>query len=447
MRLALAFLTLFLAGAATAQASPAVIRGADPESYSLDLSYLPHGNGVLKGSERIHFVNRGPAALTSVWLRLWANGPDRCRPRRIAVRIEAPAKAGTESVRCSALEARLPAPLAPGARGSLSLTFHVDVRKADDRFGHAGKIVLLGNVIPVLAVEDDRGLHLERYSPNGESFYSLAARWDAQLRFPARLRAASTGAVLAERVRKGRRILHVGTPQARDFGLAIGPLHVSTTTTHGVRIRAFARAGARNVRANLRAARRTVDALSSRLAPYGGRELDIVLLGGGVGGFGGMEYPELIFTLPFGNVIAHEIAHQWWYGLVGDDQFHEPWLDESFATYSEERLYPLFDQCDPRRPYGVVSPSRRGFALDSTMEVWDRSPIAYGEVVYLAGSCALQTLERDLGRSRMTAVLRLLQSRFRFGVMRKSDVLDAIHEVAPGYDIAAWLRLAHLSSP
>ena len=222
---------------------------------------------------------------------------------------------------------------------------------------------------------------------------------------------------------------------------------MSTTTARGVRIRAFARAGARDVRANLRAARRTVDALSRRLAPYGGRELDIVLLGGGVGGFGGMEYPELIFTMPFGNVIAHEIAHQWWYGLVGDDQFHEPWLDESFATYSEERLYPLFDQCDPRRPYGVVSPSRRGFALDSTMEVWDRSPIAYGEVVYLAGSCALQTLERDLGRSRMTAVLRLLQSRFRFGVMRKSDVLDAIHEVAPGYDLAAWLRLAHLSSP
>ena len=224
---------------------------------------------------------------------------------------------------------------------------------------------------------------------------------------------------------------------------------MSTTTTHGVRIRAFARAGARNVRANLRAARRTVDALSSRLAPYGGRELDIVLLGGGVGGFGGMEYPELIFTLPFGNVIAHEIAHQWWYGLVGDDQFHEPWLDESFATYSEERLYPLFDQCDPRRPYGVVSPSHRGFALD--FDYGGLGPLAdetaYGEVVYLAGSCALQTLERDLGRSRMTAVLRLLQSRFRFGVMRKSDVLDAIHEVAPGYDIAAWLRLAHLSSP
>lgn len=447
MRLALAFLSLFLAGAATAQASPAVIHGADPTSYSLELRYLSHGNGVLEGSERIRFVNRGPNPLTSVWLRLWANGPDLCRPRRIRVRIKGPARAAGEHGQCSALEVRLPAALAGGATTSISLSFSVDVRKADDRFGHAGNVTLLGNVIPVLAVQDDRGLHLEPYSPAGESFYSLAARWDATLRLPARLRAASTGAVLSERVTRGTRRLHVATPRARDFALAIGPLKVTTTTVDGVRIRAFARAHARNVRANLRAARRTVDALSRRLAPYGGRELDVVLLGGGIGGFGGMEYPELIFTMPLGNVIAHEVSHQWWYGLVGDDQFQEPWLDESFATYFEDRLYPAFDVCDPRRPYGVVSPSRRGFALDSSMQVWDRSPIAYTEVVYLAGSCALQRLESDLGRPSMTAVLRLLQSRFRFGVMRKSDVLGAIHEVAPAYDVAAWMKLAHLSAP
>jgi hypothetical protein len=445
VRLALAFLALFLAGAASAQASPAVIHGAAPVSYSLDLSYLPHGNGVLRGSERIEFVNRGPGPLASAWLRLWADGPDRCRPRRISVKLASPAQAG--AARCTVLEARLPAPLAPGAVGSLSLTFAVHVRKADDRFGHSGAIALLGNVIPVLAVEDDRGLHLERYSPNGESFYSLAARWDARLRIPARLRAATTGAALSERVRRRARVLHVATARARDFGLAVGPFRVRTTVARGVRVRAFSRPHARNVAANLRAARRTVDALSRRLARYGGRELDVVLLGGGVGGFGGMEYPELVFTLPFANVIAHEIAHQWWYGLVGDDQFHDPWLDEGFASYFEERLYPFFDTCDPRRPFGVVTPSFRSFALDSSMDVWDRSPEAYSEVVYLGGSCALQRLERDLGRTRMTAVLRQLQSRFRFGVMRASDVYDAIRAVAPGYDLAGWMRLSHLGSP
>jgi len=446
VRLALAFLCLFLAGATAAEASPAVIRGAQPESYSLDLRYVRHGSGVLHGSERIRFVNRGPAAIDRVWLRLWANGPDYCQPRGIRIEVEAPARAGAERAQCSAREVLLHAPLAPGASGSISLRFQVTVRREQDRFGRAGKISLLGNVIPLLAVEDDRGLHLERYSSNGETFYSLAARWDATLRLPAPLRAATTGRVRSERVKGGVRTLHVATARARDFALAVGPFKVRTTSIRGVRIRAFSRKVHRSTHQSLRAARAMVDELTRRGAPFGGKELDVVLLGG-VGDFGGMEYPELVFTMPLRNVVAHEVAHQWWYGLVGDDQYREPWLDEGFATYFEERQFPQLDLCDPRRPWGIVPPPFRRFALDSSMGVWDSNPEAYPAVVYLGGACALERLESDIGRTRMTAFFRLLQQRFRFGVMRTSDVVDAIRTVAPAYDVTDWMRLVHLSSP
>jgi hypothetical protein len=101
--------------AGPAHAAPVVISGAAPESYKLDLRYSARGAGKLTGHERIAFVNRGPAAIDRIWLRLWANGPDRCRPRAIDVRIAAPARAGTESVRCTALEVHLPAAVAPEA--------------------------------------------------------------------------------------------------------------------------------------------------------------------------------------------------------------------------------------------------------------------------------------------------------------------------------------------
>jgi hypothetical protein len=39
------------------------------------------------------------------------------------------------------------------------------------------------------------------------------------------------------------------------------------------------------------------------------------------------------------TIAAHEIAHQWWFGLVGNDQALEPWLDEALATYSEHVFY------------------------------------------------------------------------------------------------------------
>jgi aminopeptidase N len=80
------------------------------------------------------------------------------------------------------------------------------------------------------------------------------------------------------------------------------------------------------------------------------------------------------------------------------------------------------------------------------MARFERSPeAAIGDVIYAAGSCVLQRLERDIGRAPMTAFFQLLQRRFRFGVMRTSDVLDAIRVVAPRYDLARWQRLAHLS--
>ena len=446
----LALVLLLLAGgAAAAHAQSVAIRGADPEAYALDLHYDGHRAGVLAGSERIEFVNRGPAPLDRVWLRLWANGPDRCRPRRIEVQVEAPAVAGSERVRCSALEVRLAAPVAAGARGALSLRFRVQGRRHADRFGRIGGTTLLGNVIPVLAVEDAGGLHLDPYTALGESFYSLAARWDATLRLPARLRAATTGTLLSESASRKERTLRVRSAQARDFALAIGHLRRRTTQVAGVKIRVHFGPRVDGARRSLRAARRAVRALSKRLGPLGSSELDVVLFREdlGAGSLAGMEYPELVFSLPLAEVVAHEVAHQWWYGMVGNNQFEEPWLDESFAQYSHERLYPGSNFCRPGRPYRLVARRWRRLALDSSMGLFERrAPVAVGDVIYLAGSCALQTLERGIGRSRMTAVLRLLQSRNRYGVITKADVLGAIGEVAPAFDLERWLAVSHLSA-
>jgi len=67
------------------------------------------------------------------------------------------------------------------------------------------------------------------------------------------------------------------------------------------------------------------------------------------------------------SITAHEVAHQWWYGGVGNDQVHEPWLDESLAMISEllfyERYYPTslawwwqyrVDRWNPSGPVNVT---------------------------------------------------------------------------------------------
>ena len=48
--------------------------------------------------------------------------------------------------------------------------------------------------------------------------------------------------------------------------------------------------------------------------------------------FGGMEYPGFVLDLVSTNALTHELGHQWWYGIVGDDEYNTPWLDEGSPT-------------------------------------------------------------------------------------------------------------------
>jgi aminopeptidase N len=61
---------------------------------------------------------------------------------------------------------------------------------------------------------------------------------------------------------------------------------------------------------------------------------------------GGMEYPNLVYISDaidsvedYQNVIIHETAHQWWYGIVGNSAYHYGWLDEGLTEYSTLLFY------------------------------------------------------------------------------------------------------------
>jgi aminopeptidase N len=159
-----------------------------------------------------------------------------------------------------------------------------------------------------------------------------------------------------------------------------------------------------------------------------------------------MEFPEVVFSASDPYVVAHEVAHQWWYSIVGNDQYSEPWLDESFATYAGQLVVGGFRYCNLPRPFKEIPRRFRNAALDRGMRYYDRRVFAYSLVVYDTGACVLRALERRIGRARMTAFLRLLVSRHRHGVVTKADVLAALAETVPGFDMKRFLRLSHLSA-
>ncbi len=97
------------------------------------------------------------------------------------------------------------------------------------------------------------------------------------------------------------------------------------------------------------------------------------------------------------NLTAHEIAHQWWYGAVGNDQVHEPWLDESFAKYSEllfyERYYPDFVDWWWKHH---IRNRNNGGPLDATIYDFADTP-SYINQVYAQGASFVGDLRALMG--------------------------------------------------
>ncbi len=132
----------------------------------------------------------------------------------------------------------------------------------------------------------------------------------------------------------------------------------------------------------------------------------------------GMEYTGLFYlSKAFYNqyngeagnflvtIAAHETAHQWWYGLVGNDQALEPWLDEALCTYSEklfyEKVYPddLKWWWDVRVNY--YQPT--GF-IDKT--IYDTPGyLPYRDAVYLNGGKFFHHLRKLIGDEAFFAFL------------------------------------------
>ncbi|MEY2535235.1 MAG: hypothetical protein QOF29_3145 [bacterium] len=416
---------------ASARQAPAAGRPRWPDgaSYALDLAY-DRRRFALSGTMRIAFANTGPAPLRSVWLRAWANALGGCRVRRARVAVTAGGAIVTRRRDCTALEVRLDRPVPPGARAAIALRVRVTAPRRADRFGRFRGAAYFGNALPLLAVADPSGWQLPPYTFAGESFFSLTSAWRVRLRVPAGLRAATTG-TQAGAARGGVRTFVA--PRARDFMIVVGRFDVHTTRAGPVRLRRFTVPGT-----SAAVARETlgVAAVSMRLyarwyGPYGRPEVDLVegpaeVARGGVA----MEYPEHVLTPAEPSAVAHELAHQWFYGIVGDDQWREPWLDESFSEFSQARL-PRTRV--PNRLDGCHVPDGSDVPLDASMATMTAGPPGrYVRTVYVGGACLLRALQSAVGPARFDAFARRLVAAHRDGVLTTPEFVVAMRAAAPG---------------
>jgi hypothetical protein len=397
-------------------------------AYTVTLGSNASG-GTWTGHETVAFTNSAPAPLAEVYLRLWDNAHGTCTNPPISVTNLTGGTAGALTVACTALKVTLPAPVAQNGTATIGFDLTIVVPNGVDRFGRDGSTYFLGNALPVLAVRDGKGWHLDPYTNNGESFYAVASDFDVTLDHPATLSVPATGTSVDTPAGAGRTSTRATAKSVREFAWAVGPLRKQTATTAGgVTVNVYSTSG--NQQSMLNTGRAALDAHAQRFGAYPYGEVDIVIDNNFW--FGGMEYPGFILDRVSSTALVHELAHQWWYGIVGNDEYNDPWLDEGFTDYATD-LY------NNRTGAGCgITWQSSAEKLTNSMGYWDAHASRYATVVYGYGKCTLHDLRRLLGDAKMAALMKSYAQAHWYGVSTVAEFKAAAQQAAGGTDLTSF---------
>jgi hypothetical protein len=168
--------------------------------------------------------------------------------------------------------------------------------------------------------------------------------------------------------------------------------------------------------------------LEARLGPYPYPVFKVVQSAGGYGmeGPGIAWIPTGVGTGNLRYLVTHEIAHQWFYGIVGNDQAREPFADEAAADFAAR----------------FVLGMRRGSRCDRTAldrSIYRYSAACYYEVIYIQGGNLLDDARRAMGGRPFWRAVRGYLADHRWELAHTRTLLDALDAATP-LDLAARWR-------
>ena len=409
---------------------PAERAAPDPDRPVVDLRFsLAEDLRTVTGTETVAFT----ADLTTDELvfRLVPNGPDATalgnRLTVTSARGDDVAGSGYESAGAAApgglYVIALDDALEPGESTEVTLRFTLGLGGGGfERLGTAQDVSWWASGAPLLAWEPGVGWARDPFvALTGETASSPVSDTTVTVDAPAALTVLMTGdQAEPTRPRDGRRTWTSHEPVARDVSVAVGRFTTAETDVAGVQVTTGVLPGSGTDPAALALATgAAVKQLSARFGafPYGTLTVPSLPDFGG-----GIEYPSsILLASPDPTVLVHEVAHMWFYGMVGDSQFRDPWLDESFASYAES----VSEEPSPERvarllaTEGDVGGSMASFPDDRR----------YVTAVYGKGAAALLTARAQAGPEAFDAALRCYVDARAWSIATPADVGTALADL------------------
>jgi hypothetical protein len=435
-----------------------------PTIYHLDFTVSPNMS-TLTGSEQVHYTNREDTALNEVYFRLFPNitgGSTVASNLLVNKNTVAPIYEYSHS----SLRVPINPALQPGESVVIEMDFEVTLAEEMagnyGLFGYFNDVLVLDTFYPTIPVYDQTGWYAEEPAPNGDISYYDASFYIVKATLPKNLVVVASGSEVS-RLESGalQTLVFVAGP-ARDFYLAASEyFSVISETVGETTVNSYALSD--KMDGAERALTFAVDAFKSfnnRFGIYPYTEFDIIsspmqALG--------IEYPGIVgiviamYDMQGANwgipnevmmegTVAHEVGHQWFYNVVGNDQSNDPWLDEAIVQYITGLYY--IDT------YGQGAEDGWQSSWDAR---WDRVnrvdiPIGmsagnylgqeYGAIIYGRGPMFIAALEQEMGVDIFAVFLRDYYQDHKWGIGTSSAFHTAAEEhcqcdLSPLFD--AWV--------
>ncbi|HEY2905609.1 MAG TPA: M1 family metallopeptidase, partial [Vicinamibacterales bacterium] len=377
----------------------------------------------------------------------------------------------------------LPRDVPPGAAVALEVKWSAHVPRTFARTGAIGNYFFIAQWFPKLGVWQDEGWNCHQFHA-GTEFFSDYGVYDVLLTVPQGWTVGATGVERDRRKNPDKtETYRYYQEDVHDFAWTTSPDYVEQTAR-------FEERGLPPVSMRLLlqpehvdqaerhfgATRTTLKYYGTWYGPYPYGHITIVDPAY-ASGTGGMEYPTLFtagtrwlapahVTSPEA-VTVHEAGHQFWYGIVGNNEFEDAWMDEGFNTFSTARA--IAQAYEPnfysRRYFGGFIPwvftdlpiSREtddnglsGYRLSAKSDAQSTPSFRYfpasgGAITYDKTALWLNTMERWLGWSTLQKIMATHFARWKFKHPKPNDFFEVANEAA-GRDLGWYFDQVYRSS-
>jgi hypothetical protein len=359
------------------------------------------------------------------------------------------------------VEVILPQEVLPGDSLVIVIDFRVNLPEIIARTGYRNNFFMIGQWFPKLGVyEQGRGWNCHQFHANSE-FYADFGVYDVTIQLPQEYMVGATGIQISqEMIDDSTKSLRYLAKDVHDFAWAADPeFEVITDKWQDITICFLAQPAHRmHIDRQIAALKHAFTYCNEWYGVYPYSQLTVIDPPDDAQQAGGMEYPTLItagFMYDIFNsfhfmeeVVVHEFCHQYWYGIVANNEFEEAWLDEGFTTYSEMKIidsfyigsidilnFRLLNREITWLKYALGNPNQDRIVKNA----WEYQLGGYYMFSYNKPALMLLTLENFIGRETMRIFLKKYFECFRFKHVTTRDFISTFCEVA-GYEWQSFLE-------